>query len=42
MDRIGRTVIVNPGSFAAGGYVLVEKQDGRMQVRLEQADQQTG
>ena len=42
MDRMGDTVIVNPGSFADGGYVLVEKHDGNMQVRLEQAEQQTG
>jgi hypothetical protein len=36
-DRIGRTVIVNPGDFASGGYVVLTKNDSSIRVRLEQA-----
>ncbi|WP_462324627.1 metallophosphoesterase [Desulfoplanes sp.] len=37
VDRIGETVIVNPGAFASGGYVVVEKSGNALRVRLEQA-----
>jgi hypothetical protein len=36
-DRIGRTVIVNPGDFASGGYVVLTKNDSSIRARLEQA-----
>ena len=37
MDRIGKTVVVNPGAFASGGYVVIEKHGKEIRVRLEQA-----
>lgn len=30
VDRIGRTVVVNPGALGAGGYVVVRFADGRL------------
>lgn len=29
-DRIGRTLVINPGMFAQGGYALVTLQDGTL------------
>lgn len=37
IDRIGKTLIVNPGNLAAGGYAVISRQDGRMTARLGQA-----
>ncbi len=37
MDRIGKTVIVNPGDFASGGYAAISKSGRNIQVSLEQA-----
>ena len=34
MDRIGRTVVVNPGNFAAGGYVVLRCNAGKLSVQL--------
>ncbi len=35
MDRIGRTLVVNPGNFSAGGYVLLRLQNGQLSVELK-------
>ncbi|MBF0482883.1 MAG: metallophosphoesterase family protein [Desulfovibrionaceae bacterium] len=37
LDRIGETLIVNPGNLAAGGYAVISLQDGRVTARLGQA-----
>lgn len=34
LDRIGRTVVVNPGNFAAGGYVVLRSNAGKLSVEL--------
>lgn len=34
MDRIGRTVVVNPGNFGAGGYVVLRSNGGTLSVEL--------
>lgn len=34
IDRIGRTVVVNPGSFSMGGYVVLRLNDGVLSVEL--------
>lgn len=34
LDRIGRTVVVNPGNFAAGGYVVLRCNEGKLSVEL--------
>jgi hypothetical protein len=36
MDHIGKTVIVNPGDFVSGGYVVLEKTGDTLQVSLKQ------
>jgi hypothetical protein len=36
LDRIGRTVIVNPGNLAAGGYAVISLRNGRATARLGQ------
>ena len=36
VDRIGRTVVVNPGALAGGGYVLVRSNAGQLSVELGQ------
>ncbi len=35
IDRIGRTVVVNPGNFSAGGYVVLRHSDGQLSVELK-------
>ncbi len=35
IDRIGRTVVINPGNFSAGGYVLLRLNDGELSVELK-------
>ncbi len=35
MDRIGRTIIVNPGNFSAGGYVILRYNNGQLSVELK-------
>jgi len=35
-DRIGKTRIVNPGLFEAGGYAVIRLENGRLTIRLEQ------
>jgi hypothetical protein len=37
VDRIGKTMIVNPGNLAAGGYAVISLHDGRVTARLGQA-----
>ena len=34
VDRIGRTVVVNPGALRDGGYVVVEHGDGTIRAEL--------
>ncbi len=36
VDKIGETTIINPGNFAAGGYVLVRYSDGKLSAELKQ------
>ena len=35
VDRVGRTVVINPGNLAAGGYALLRCQDGKLSVELK-------
>lgn len=35
-DRIGKTRIVNPGLFEAGGYAVIRLENDRLTIRLEQ------
>lgn len=34
VDRVGRTVVVNPGTLASGGYVLIRLTNGRLSAAL--------
>ena len=34
VDRVGRTVVVNPGALAQGGYVLLRSNSGRLSAEL--------
>lgn len=34
IDRIGRTIIANPGALAQGGYLVLRSNDGRLSVEL--------
>lgn len=36
IDRIGRTVVVNPGNFGAGGYVVMRLNSGQLSVELRE------
>jgi Icc-related predicted phosphoesterase len=36
VDRIGKTQIINPGLFGAGGYVLVRLAEGALEAELRQ------
>ncbi len=36
IDRLGRTILVNPGNLAAGGYVLLRVNDGQLSVELKE------
>lgn len=36
IDRIGRTVVVNPGNFGAGGYVVMRLNTGQLSVELRE------
>lgn len=42
IDRIGRTIIINPGTFAAGGYVQISMKNGNIYVSLENVNAPTG
>ncbi len=33
-DRIGKTVVINPGALAGGGYVRLDLDDGAIRARL--------
>ncbi len=35
MDKIGRTIIINPGNFGAGGYVVIRSNKGQLSVELQ-------
>lgn len=35
IDHIGTTVIINPGAFAAGGYVKIFRENGKISASLE-------
>lgn len=37
-DRIGKTRIVNPGLFEAGGYAVIRLDAGELTIRLKQID----
>lgn len=37
-DRLGRTLILNPGMLAHGGYVRLDYEDGHLSARLLSAD----
>ncbi len=39
MDRLGRTIVVNPGNLAAGGYVLLRVNNGQLSVELKEGAQ---
>jgi Icc-related predicted phosphoesterase len=34
VDRLGKTQIINPGLFGAGGYVLIRLADGGLKAEL--------
>ncbi len=34
-DKIGRTTIINPGNFSAGGYVVIRYKDGELSAELK-------
>lgn len=34
VDRVGRTVVVNPGTLAAGGYVVLRSNSGQLSAEL--------
>lgn len=34
MDRIGRTVVINPGTLASGGYVVLRSNSGSLSAEL--------
>ena len=34
VDRVGRTIVVNPGALAQGGYVLLRSSGGKLSVEL--------
>jgi len=36
VDRIGKTQIINPGLFGAGGYVSIRLVEGRLEAELRQ------
>ena len=36
IDRIGRTIIVNPGQLSQGGYVILREDNGSLSVELGQ------
>ena len=38
-DRIGRTVVINPGMLADGGYVALRYADGQLRAELRQVEQ---
>ncbi len=35
IDTIGRTVVINPGNFAAGGYVVLRCNSGKLSAELK-------
>lgn len=38
LDRLGRTLLVNPGTLADGGYAILRSNDGILSVELAQAE----
>ena len=42
IDRVGRTLVVNPGALAQGGYVVVRSNDGQLSAELCRLDPQEG
>ncbi len=38
MDRIGRTLIINTGSFSSGGYAIIRNTEKGLQAELQTAD----
>lgn len=35
IDRVGRTIVVNPGTLASGGYVVIRLNKGRLSTELQ-------
>ncbi len=35
MDTIGRTIVINPGNFPAGGYVILRSNGGKLSAELK-------
>ena len=35
MDRVGRTLVVNPGPLSLGGYVLLRSNAGQLSAELK-------
>lgn len=35
VDRVGRTIVVNPGALAQGGYVLLRSNSGQLSAELK-------
>lgn len=42
VDQIGRTLIINPGTFAAGGYARVTRENGTISASLENVNSPSG
>ncbi len=38
MDTIGRTIVINPGDFATGGYVVLRSNNGELSAELKQLE----
>ncbi len=38
MDTIGRTIVINPGDFASGGYVILRSNNGQLSAELKQLE----
>lgn len=35
IDRVGRTIVVNPGTLASGGYVVIRCNSGKLSAELQ-------
>ena len=39
VDRVGRTIVVNPGALAQGGYVLLRYNSGQLSAELKMLEE---
>ena len=39
MDRVGRTLVVNAGMLAQGGYVLLRSNSGQLSAELKMLEE---